>query len=241
MTVEQGPTARIALIHALEESVLPARAAFRQLWPEALCFDLLDTSLSKDLAFRGELDEAMIARFHCLADYASSSMGEGGSAAGLLFTCSAFAPAIDSVKQRLAIPVLRPNEAAFEAALDHGGRIGLVVSFEPSLASLSDELAAMAHQRGRTVSIKATVAEGALGALKQGDGETHDRLVAEAGSRLDNVDIIILGQFSLARAQTRLQQAVEVPVLTTPGSAVEALKERVRNTVGIQHSQRKSK
>ena len=232
MIAENGPAARIALIHALEESVLPARAAFRQLWPEALCFDLLDTSLSRDLAFRGELDEAMMARFQCLADYAGSSMGEGGSAAGLLFTCSAFGPAIDAVKQRLAIPVLRPNEAAFEAVLDHGGNIGLIVSFGPSLASLSDELTDMAQRRGRTVSIKAIVAEGALEALKQGDGETHDRLVAEAGARMDGADIIVLGQFSLARAQKWLQQVVDVPVLTTPGSAVEAMKKRVRSAIG---------
>ena len=37
---------RIALIHALEESVLPARAAFDAEWPEAFCFDLLDASLA---------------------------------------------------------------------------------------------------------------------------------------------------------------------------------------------------
>ena len=41
----RGP--RIALIDALEESVAPARAAFRPGWPEAETFDLLDTSLAR--------------------------------------------------------------------------------------------------------------------------------------------------------------------------------------------------
>ena len=223
----QGPSARIALIHALEELVVPTRTAFRQHWPEARCFDLMDTSLSKDLAFRGELDDAMLQRFKLLGDYASSSVGEGGTAAGLLFTCSAFGPAIDAVKQLLPIPVLRPNEAAFEAALGLGDTVGLVVSFGPSLASLSAELTDMARQNGRSVTIKAAIAQGALDALKRGDGETHDRLVAEAGRELAGADVIILGQFSLARAQNLLQQAVAAPVLTTPGSAVETLKRRV--------------
>ena len=48
-----GP--RIALIHALEESVAPIRAAFREAWPEAFAFDLLDTSLAIDRAHAGVL------------------------------------------------------------------------------------------------------------------------------------------------------------------------------------------
>lgn len=207
--------------------MLLARAAFRLQWPEALTFDLLDTSLATDLAYRGELDAAMMERFDFLADYAHRSVGEGGKAAGILFTCSAFGPAIDAVKRRLSIPVLRPNEAAFEAALAHGDTIGLVVSFGPSLPALSRELGAMAEKLGRAITIKTARAEGALEALKKGDGETHDRLVAEAGSRLDGVDAIILGQFSLARAQSRLQAAVRAPVLTTPDSAVEKLRRLV--------------
>ena len=50
MTPISEAAPRIALIHALEESVLPARAAFAAHWPEAHAFDLLDTSLATDLA-----------------------------------------------------------------------------------------------------------------------------------------------------------------------------------------------
>jgi hypothetical protein len=107
---------RVALIHALHESVLPARAAFADLWPEAFCFDLLDTSLAADLAYCG-LDETLMGRFELLADYAGKTTGHAGKTAGILFTCSAFGAAIDQLKERLTIPVLRPNEAAFEEAL----------------------------------------------------------------------------------------------------------------------------
>ncbi len=41
-------TARIALIHALAESVAPSHAAFARIWPEAYAYDLLDTSLAVD-------------------------------------------------------------------------------------------------------------------------------------------------------------------------------------------------
>lgn len=220
-------TSRIALIHALEESVAPARAAFAARWPQARIFDLLDTSLSADLAHAGQLDAAMMGRFSALADYAAATAGVGGRTAGILFTCSAFAPAIDAVKRRLSIPVLRPNEAAFEAALAQGDHIGLVVSFGPSAASLSAELSAMATARGQRATVEVAVAEGALEALKAGDPAGHDQRVAEAAARLSGTDVIVLGQFSLARAQATVSGRIERPVLTTPASAVDALRARV--------------
>lgn len=69
---------RIVLIHALEESVVPSRKAFGMQWPEALVFDLLDTSLAVDLAAAGSVDAAMIRRFVTLANYAASASGAGG-------------------------------------------------------------------------------------------------------------------------------------------------------------------
>lgn len=218
---------RIFLIHALEESVQPARAAFTALWPEARCFDLLDTSLATDRAHRGALDETMFERFAVLADYAASAAGQGGQTAGLLFTCSAFGPAIDRVKARLAIPVLAPNEAAFAAALDKGSRLGLVVSFAPSLSSLETELNVMAAARGQAVTVRPILAEGALAALKAGRPEEHDRLVSLAASQITNIDAIILGQFSLARAAPVVRQHCAVPVLATPASAVVAMRQQL--------------
>ena len=219
---------RIVLIHALEESVVPSRKAFGMQWPEALVFDLLDTSLAVDLAAAGSVDAAMIRRFVTLADYAASASGAGGVAAGILFTCSAFGPAIEAVKDRLAIPVLRPNESAFRAALAQGDRIGLVVSFGPSGAALSSELEAMAQAEGRRVTIEVAVADGALSALKAGNGEEHDARVAAAAAGLRDCDVIVLGQFSLARSRAAVVQAVGgVEVVTTPDAAVIALRDLV--------------
>lgn len=220
-------TPRIALIHALEESIAPIRKAFAEVWPEALCFDLLDTSLAVDLADAGELDAAMMARFQTLAAYMAGVTGKGGQAQAILFTCSAFGPAIEAVRQAQTIPVLRPNEAAFDKALDLGDRLGLVVTFAPSLPALTAELQAMAAARGRKITITPVLAEGALAALKAGDGATHDRLVAEACKHLAGLDALILGQFSLARAAPLLQLLFACPILTTPACAVEALRARL--------------
>jgi Asp/Glu/hydantoin racemase len=222
--IKTQPGPRIALIHALEESVAPIRASFRDHWPEAFTFDLLDTSLAIDRAHAGVLDGSMMRRFTTLADYAAGTEGLGGQTRGILFTCSAFGPAIDAVKARMRIPVLRPNESAFEQALAIGNEIGLIVSFLPSEASLRIELEQMARAASRSVRVRTVLAEGALDALKANDGPRHDALVAEAARSLGDVEVVVLGQFSMARAAAKVRQRVSAPVLTTPDCAVQALR-----------------
>lgn len=222
--------ARVALIHALEESIAPARAAFARGWPEAFAFDLLDSSLAIDRAHAGSLEPALFQRFSRLAHYAAETRGPQGRTAGILFTCSAFGPAIDLVKAELDLPILRPNESAFREALQRGRSIGLVVSFGPSADSLEAELCEMAAATGVSIRVETALADGALAALKAGDGERHDQLVAQAAQALGGVDVLVLGQFSLARAATAVAAAgFAGRVITTPDAAVRDVRRRIES------------
>jgi Asp/Glu/hydantoin racemase len=204
---------RIALIHALRHSPPPIEAAFAATWPEARLMNLLDDSLSADLAREGRLTDAMTQRFLTLARYAA-----GTGADGILFSCSAFAPCIEACARDLApLPVLKPNEAAIEEALGMGRKIGLLATFPGTLTSMPPEFPP-------GVEVVTCLAEGALAALDAGDMATHDRLAAEASVALKGCDVVLLGQFSLARAAGAVAQATGRPVVTTPGSAVAKLK-----------------
>jgi len=63
---------RIALIHALKHSLAPIEASFARLWPEATLMNLLDDSLSADVARDGRLTPEMTDRFLALGRYATS-------------------------------------------------------------------------------------------------------------------------------------------------------------------------
>ena len=204
---------RIALIHALRHSPPPIEAAFAEAWPEARLMNLLDDSLSADLARDGALTPAMTQRFLTLGRYA-----RGTGADGVLFSCSAFGPCIDAVAADLGpIPVLKPNAAAIEEAVAVGRRIGLLATFPGTLASMPPEFPP-------GVEVVPCLAEGALAAMDAGDLEAHDRLAAEASRRLVGCDVILLGQFSLARAARAVAATTGLPVVTTPGSAVRRLR-----------------
>lgn len=207
---------RIALIHALAHSVAPINDAFARDWPEATRMNLLDDSLSADLAAGGGvLDGAMHARFARLARYAV-----GTGAHGILFTCSAFGPCIEAVAaEHAALPVLKPNEAMIDEAADGEGRLGLIATFAPTLRSMPAEFPA-------GVALETALAEGALAALDAGDGETHDALIARQAAKLAarGCTRIALAQFSMARARDACAQASGLPVLTTVDSAVRKLR-----------------
>ena len=183
---------RIALIHALTHSPPPIQREFAARWPEARLMNLLDDSLSADLAASpAGLDDRMTRRFLALADYAVST-----GADAILFTCSAFGPCIDAVKAaHPGRPVYKPNEAMIAEALQRqtadGRPIGLVASFAPTLASMPAEFPA-------GTPLQTALAEGALAALDAGRLDEHDRLVAAAARRLEQrgCGLIALTRFS---------------------------------------------
>lgn len=210
---------RIALIHALAHSIDPINEEMARAWPEAVRMNLLDDSLSADLARAGTgLDAAMHQRFEVLAAYAEST-----GAQGILFTCSAFGPCIEAVAARRPhMPVLKPNEAMIADLVRAGGPVGLIASFGPTLASMPAEFPP-------DVELHTALAEGAMQALDQGDGPGHDARVVAAARQLQaqGCGVIALAQFSMARAAGAVAAATGLRVLTTPGSAVDLLRRRL--------------
>jgi Asp/Glu/hydantoin racemase len=211
---------RIGLIHALAHSVAPINDALARDWPDALRMNLLDDSLSADLAAGGGLDGGLNARMHArferLADYA---FGCGCDA--LLFTCSAFGPCIETVARRHAgKPVLKPNEAMIADAVASGLKVGLVATFAPTLRSMPAEFPAPPAL---------ALAEGALAALNAGQPARHDERIADAALGLvaEGCGIVALAQFSMARAAALVRERSGVPVLTTVDSAVRELHRRL--------------
>jgi Asp/Glu/hydantoin racemase len=209
-----GP--RIVLLHATPVAVEPVQAAFKQHWPEAELVNLLDDGLSADRAREPDLSPQMIERFVAFGRY-----GQLIGADGILVTCSAFGPAIERLAAELPIPVLKPNEAMFEAAIAQGRRIAMLATFAPAIGTMEAEFAEYVGRVPSPASLTTILVENAMAALRAGDADTHNRLIAEtAASRLDGFDTVMLAHFSTSRAAALVQQQVEIPVLSAPAAAV---------------------
>ena len=141
-----GMTRHIALIHATREAIAPVETAFRELWPEADHWTLLDESLTADLAAAGgKLTPGLTERFLNLAAYAAARGPDG-----ILFTCSAFGAIIDRIAAEYRMPVMKPNEAVLDAALAQGGRVGILATHPQTLPDMTAEMETLAKARAST-------------------------------------------------------------------------------------------
>jgi Asp/Glu/hydantoin racemase len=214
---------RIVLFHATPVAMDPIKAAMESLWPEAEAVNLLDDGLTIDRAKEGaELSEELIERFVDFGRYAQRI-----GADGILLTCSAFGPAIDRMEEELPLPVLRPNEAMFREAIGAGDRIGMLATFAPAVATMEEEFRQFAAEAGSDATLETIVVPDAIDLLRQGDAESHNRLVAEAAPRFADHDAVMLAHFSTSRAAETVRGEVDVPVLAAPEAAVTRMKSLV--------------
>lgn len=213
---------RIALIHVTTVAMEPIRDAFHALWPEADTVNILEDSLAPDRAKAPDMSGPLTERIVSLAEYGVST----GSAA-VLFTCSAFGSAIELAAARLPVPVLKPNEAMFEAAIARGGRCAMLYTFPSARAGMEEEFHEEAHRRGSDGQIESVFVPGAIEAVRAGDVETHNRLIAGAAAELSGFESIMLAHFSMARALSAVRAVTAIPVLSSPEQAVTKLRQLI--------------
>lgn len=215
---------RIALVHAVTAAMAPVHASFAARWPTAELVNILDDSLSVDRAAKPDLEPPLARRIEALGAYALQT-----GADGVLFTCSAFGPAIDAVARGSDRPVLRPNAAMFAAAIAAGRRIGMLATFAPAVAPMETEFEELASDEA---SLRTVCVDAAMAALRAGNVDEHDRLLAEAALELASCDAVMLAHFSTARAKPAVEAAITCPVLSAPDSAVDDLRHRLAVSSG---------
>ncbi len=215
-------TPRIVLLHGTPVAVEPIQKSFAARWPQAEIVNLLDDSLSVDRAKDRDLTPRMFERFTELGGYARRI-----GADGILVTCSAFGPAIQRMASELTVPVLKPNEAMFRAALTRGRKIGMLATFAPSVMTMTEEFDEFVRETGSQATLKTIVVDGAMDALRKGDAPTHNQLVAARAPDLGDCDAVMLAHFSTSRAADKVGAVISVPVLTAPDSAVDRLRSMI--------------
>lgn len=125
------------------------------------------------------------------------------------------------------MPVLRPDEAMFDAAMRCGSRIGLLATFAPAIAATQRDFLAQAARQGLQPELQVVCMEGAHAAARAGDVALHDQLVASAASQLAGCDAVMLAHFSTSTALDAVRQELRCTVLSAPDAAVDALRRRV--------------
>jgi hypothetical protein len=102
-------------------------------------------------------------------------------------------------------------------------RVGLVATFEASIASMTDEFMSLARERNVQAQVTGCFVPEAMSDLAHGQAQLHHDKVAKAVAGLTACDVILLAQFSMAAAQPQAQRTTSTPVLSSPDCAILAL------------------
>jgi hypothetical protein len=106
-------------------------------------------------------------------------------------------------------------------------RLGLLATFEASIASMAEELQQMARARKVSVDLRSVFVPQAMDDLARGRTAEHHRKIADAASALSDCDAVTLAQFSMAAAAPTVQAQSTCAILSSPDCAVLALRKRI--------------
>jgi len=211
---------KVFCVHTAMALVGPLTEIFKQYLPEVKLNHIADDSLIQEVIANNAVTPAVRRR---LLSYYNAAADAG---ADVVFnTCSSVGDIADYGNGYARIPIFRIDQPMAAEAVAKYDRIGVISTLPTTLDPTCRLLQNEAQKAGRKVVLVEGLADGAFAAGQSGDGETHDRLIAEAAKKIaDQVDMFVLAQGSMARMEQRLSDLTGKPVLSSPVLGVKGLR-----------------
>jgi Asp/Glu/hydantoin racemase len=216
---------QIAFIHTSPAAIAPLAQFYGEAAPELEVTNLLDDGVLRFFRLRDE--RAAEERLVELIKIARRAYG----AEAALVTCSAVSGEMrERLRGAFDFPVLKIDDPMARRAVMAGGRIGVAVTFPPTVETTSKLLREAATEASRNVEIITEVAPEAYQALLAGDHRKHDELLRALINRLSeqNVDAIVLAQVSMARVFPQLSARLKARTLTSLHTSLEAVRQALQ-------------
>lgn len=190
----------IHTVHWYDQSVINP---FAKRWLEANsdvhAINLMDDSLLAESLDHGGPTEAVIQR---MAHYVKAAVLAGADV--IMSSCTTMGKAIEQARATCPVPLFNIDEPMGRAAVAQGRRLGIVATVPTSAPATKRLLEREAAQQGKSIEIETVINQPAFAALLAGNRAEHDRIVhAEMDRLAARVDVIVLGQISLAQIQHR--------------------------------------
>jgi len=216
---------RVVFIHTSPAAIAPLMQFYGEAAPELEITNLLDDGLLRFFAAQ-RMEDAQ----RRLAEMIRTAR-EVYDAELAMITCSAVPGAmLRRLRGAAGFPVLKIDDPMARLAARAGRKIGVAVTFPPTLETTTKLLNGVAAEAGVAIEILPEVAPEAYQALLAGDHQRHDDLLLAAIERLaeQRVDAIVLAQVSMARILPRLEGRVSVPVLSSLDTSLAAIRETLK-------------
>jgi aspartate/glutamate racemase len=183
--------------------------------------NIVDDSLIQEVISSGGITPGIKRR---LINYYYSAIDAG---ADIIFnTCSSVGDIAIAAREIIPIPIVKIDDAMAHQAIDEANRIGVLATLSSTLDPTIRLLQSFAQDQNTDVSLVDGLADGAFQAIIAGNAAKHDALILETAERIvEQVDIFVLAQGSMARMAEELSRKTGKKVLSSPLLGVLNLKE----------------
>jgi aspartate/glutamate racemase len=217
-----GLKRKLAFVHTAAPAIQPVMQFYSQAAPDLDITNLMEDGLLRLLAERKH--DTVFARLREMIGAARTVYG----AELVMITCSSVPLTMArDISKESGLPVIKIDGPMARRAVEAGSRIGVAVTFRPTIEPTSKLLRETAATMGREVELVIQMVEGAYDALFAGDLATHDRLLLDGIRELaaKGVDSIVLAQVSMARVREAARDEVSVPVFSSLDTSLTAIRE----------------
>lgn len=190
-----------------------------QLGEEAELYSLQDPSILAEVREAGYVTTAPAAR---LIGMYMKAAEEGCDA--ILNLCSSVGEVADAAQDAaryIGVPIVRVDEEMCREAVRLGKRIGVMATLPTTLEPTKNTVKRVAREMNREVALVDCLVDGAFG-LDQ--VQFKARLTESAQTIIEEVDVIVLAQGSMAYAGPEMTEKFGKPVLGSPAFGAAALK-----------------
>lgn len=217
---------KIAVINATKISIAPVDMAARE-FPGVEIFHFLDEGMSWLGKQEGRISGKNLSRMISLI-HSAEELG----ADGILLSCTIFSPFIDQLRLCTDLPLVAADIGVFEKAAEKYRKIGAVVSFEPTIKSVSWVVDRCRENIRPDLDVEIRLAEGAFDAVAEGREDDHNLALYNTAMQFVDKEAIVLSQMSHMRALP-LFKDFPIPVLASPPVSLAMLIDECLSVRGI--------
>ena len=199
------------------------REVKKQLGEDVEMFSLQDPSILADVRAAGYVTAAPAAR---LIGMYMKAVEEGVDA--MLNLCSSVGEVADCAQDAakyLGVPIVRVDEEMCREAVRLGKRVGVMATLPTTLTPTKNTVARVAREMGAHVELVDCLVDGAFGLDQE---QFKKRLTDAAADIIDQVDVVVLAQGSMAYAEEHLRSVYGKPFLGSPRFGAAELKKALR-------------
>ena len=185
---------KIAVINATKVSIEPVDQAVKN-YSDLEVFHFMDEGMSWLGKKEGRISGKNLSRMINLI-HSAEELGVDG----ILLSCTIFSPFIDQLRLCTDLPLVAADIGVFEKAAQQYQKIGAVVSFKPTIKSVSWVVERCKQLISPDFDVEIKYAEGALEAAADGNDEEHNQIIYETVKQFQDKEAIVLSQMSQVRA-----------------------------------------